>query len=452
MKILSWNIVSLRAILRKKRLIGLIEKEDPDIIILQEIKINHRDLVSSFVNLMKNKGYSCNFNYGPFGTAFISRIRPLSIENKEDGRLQLIVFPRFYLLNIYVPNAGDKLKYLERRISWDQRFDELIDTLNDRNLLIMGDFNVVHEEKDIWIPSNMRAQYKSIAGYSPQERENFDYIFDKYHLIDLYNGPRAYSFYAYRSNANKQFFEGVSNRGWRIDYSLLKNHFEPDMPYISPFDPADFNVKYLKWEGSDHLPMILDYRGTVTSTPMTTVKFSKGYFRQTRFDKDHPDRPMYRMFEYADNHNLHFYVAKQNSEKNYVFGAFHKKNFLENYKGGCFYEIIRKNTRCKAFMDLDKCSEEDFQRMYQVLSRKFKIYALKSNNGYHIIFKKKFPNVEDVKIFILGLIDTYNLVNVDTSVYTKNRFMRMPFSSKFGKNDPLIPVKKNYDINYYLIT
>ena len=120
-KIISWNVNGIRAII-KKDFINDINKLDADIICLQETKANVEqtktaltvfDQYQVFANSSKaRKGYS--------GTAVLTRIKPLKVTydinikiHDQEGRVILLEYDNFNLINVYVPNSGQELKRIE---------------------------------------------------------------------------------------------------------------------------------------------------------------------------------------------------------------------------------------------------------------------------------------------------------------------------------------------------
>ena len=108
MKLISWNVNGLRAVLRKNFL-EFLEQESPDILCLQETKAGPDDVeqlwpaaITTFWNTAERKGYS--------GTAIFTRHRPLSVsrgigraDHDREGRVLTAEFDDYFLVNVYVP-------------------------------------------------------------------------------------------------------------------------------------------------------------------------------------------------------------------------------------------------------------------------------------------------------------------------------------------------------------
>lgn len=222
MKIISWNVNGIRAV-QTKGFAETLAQLDADCILLQETKaqddqvqkalegIDHYHIYS---NSAQRKGYS--------GVAILTRQPPLRIlpdigidEHDQEGRVIVAEFEKFFLLNVYVPNSGEKLVRLDYRQTWDKAFLNYMQTLQSQKPLIAcGDFNVAHQAIDIARP---KANYNKSAGYTQAEIDGFSQ-FVAAGFIDSFRhfhpDTVAYSWWSYRANARQ------NNIGWRIDYVL----------------------------------------------------------------------------------------------------------------------------------------------------------------------------------------------------------------------------------------
>ena len=218
-KLISWNVNGIRAVL-KKNFLEFVEKENPDVLCLQETKA-HPDQVDEilhdyphhFWNSAEKKGYS--------GVAVFSKIKPLSVRyaNKElkddQGRTLIVEFEKYYLLNVYTPNSKRELERLTDRQRWDKDFLKLIKNLEKtKPVILCGDLNVAHKEIDIARP---KANKRS-AGFTDEERTGMDTYIEN-EMIDTFREfnkePDNYTWWSYFGNAR------ANNVGWRIDYFLI---------------------------------------------------------------------------------------------------------------------------------------------------------------------------------------------------------------------------------------
>jgi exodeoxyribonuclease III len=252
MKIISWNLNGIRAVVNKDLFYETIERLDPDIFCVQETKAQD-DIVleiakklngyTTFVNSAIKKGYA--------GTAIFSKKEPLKhiydigiAEHDQEGRVISLEYDNFFLVNAYVPNSGSGLKRLSYREQWDKDFTEYLQKLDSKKPLIFtGDLNVAHEPIDLARP---KPNYNKSAGYTQVEIDGFDNLL-KTGLTDtfrhFYPDKVQYTFW------NVRFKGREKNVGWRIDYFLASNRLMKNIR-----DSYILNDVM----GSDHCPIGLD--------------------------------------------------------------------------------------------------------------------------------------------------------------------------------------------------
>lgn len=217
MKIITWNVNGWRSMLKNENFVDLVKSENPDIICLQETKLNDKVHIEFegyevFENTASRPGYS--------GTAILYKPEVSHIrfkKNKTEGRICIMEFDTFCLVNMYTPNSGQQLKRLEYRTGyWDKQFIKVIKKLN-KKVVIVGDLNVARTERDIANPkSNKRS-----AGFTEEERSSFEHILDELKLTDVWRKEHPEKKqYTYWSNFNKARYRNI---GWRIDYVLTDN-------------------------------------------------------------------------------------------------------------------------------------------------------------------------------------------------------------------------------------
>jgi exodeoxyribonuclease III len=250
MKIVSWNVNGIRAIV-KKDFFETIEKLNPDILCLQETKAQDKEVQKALAQL---NGYQQYYNSaekkGYSGTVILSKIKPVSMTNdlgitKHDaeGRLQCAEYESFYLVNVYVPNSGQNLDRLDYRKQWDLDFLNYVKQLErTKPVIICGDLNVAHKAIDL---KNDKSNYNKTAGYTQVEIDGMDNFINA-GFVDTfrYINPEevAYTFWSYRFNSR------AKNVGWRIDYFLISHSL------ITKVKSIDINSQYF---GSDHCPISL---------------------------------------------------------------------------------------------------------------------------------------------------------------------------------------------------
>ena len=254
MKIISWNVNGLRAILKTKYLYDLLIEENPDILCMSETKLGSDNIENTIFDNYKYKiWHNSKIKKGYSGTAIFLKEKPLNInyglkfknnEYDNEGRLITVEFNDFYLINVYTPNSGEALNRLDERINtWDKIFRNYIYKLQkNKPVIICGDLNVAHKEIDL---KNPKINLKT-AGFTIEERESFDLLLKKCNLLDIYRNIYSdkieYSYWSYRKNSRNK------NIGWRIDYFLLSKELKNNVKNINILT----NIF-----GSDHAPIKL---------------------------------------------------------------------------------------------------------------------------------------------------------------------------------------------------
>jgi exodeoxyribonuclease-3 len=244
-KIISWNVNGLRAVMRKNFL-DYLAKEAPDILCLQETKATPEDVeqlwpatYTVYWNTAQKKGYS--------GTAIFTFTRPLKVTNginhadhDNEGRVITAEYSDFFLVNVYVPNSKRELTRLPYRQQWDQDFLRYLKKLEKKKPVIFcGDLNVAHTEIDL---TNPKANVRN-HGFTVEEREGFT-GFVKAGFVDTFRefekGGGHYTWWSPMGGARAR------NVGWRIDYFLISAVLRPRLKraFIRP-----------ETGGSDHCPV-----------------------------------------------------------------------------------------------------------------------------------------------------------------------------------------------------
>ena len=245
MKLISWNVNGIRAVL-KKGFTEFLERENPDIICLQETKAHEAQVnyklktYEQYWNDAERRGYA--------GTAVFTKISPLSMykgmskeEHNKEGRILTLEFKNFYLVNVYTPNAQPELKRLKYRQEWDKDFLDYLKKLEKtKPVIVCGDFNVAHKEIDLARPKDNLKN----PGFTEEEREGFSrYI--EHGFTDAFryfypNKKDQYTWWSVRTNARER------NVGWRIDYFCISKELQSKLKEAKILS----HVK-----GSDHCPV-----------------------------------------------------------------------------------------------------------------------------------------------------------------------------------------------------
>ena len=248
MKLVSWNVNGLRACLGKGFL-DYVKEEDPDIVCLQETKLQPEQAVFDldgyhrFFNSADKKGYS--------GTAILTKEEPLSVVydfgediHRHEGRIITAEYPDFYLVCCYTPNSQDGLRRLDYRMQWEDDLRGYLMELDQvKPVVYCGDLNVAHKEIDLKNPKANRMN----PGFSDQEREKMTALLaagftDSFRALHP-DEANIYSWWSYRFHARE------NNAGWRIDYFIVSDRLAPAIR------AAEIRTAVY---GSDHCPVMLE--------------------------------------------------------------------------------------------------------------------------------------------------------------------------------------------------
>ena len=250
MKLISWNVNGLRAVLRKNFL-EFLDAEKPDVLCLQETKCTPDNVeqlwtakYKTYWNSAERAGYS--------GTAIFTKQRPLKVtphvgitDHDKEGRVLTAEFETFLLVNVYVPNSKRDLSRLPYRQQWDADFLRFLKKLEKRKPVVFcGDLNVAHTEIDLTHP---KANVKN-HGFTPEERAGFS-AFVGAGFVDTFRefekGGGHYTWWSQMGGARKR------NVGWRLDYFLTSAALRPRLKraFIRP-----------EVMGSDHCPVGIELK------------------------------------------------------------------------------------------------------------------------------------------------------------------------------------------------
>lgn len=263
MKIFSWNINGIRAVVRKGELQKFITEYDPDILCLQETKAEQGQAEIDFPqyqeywNSASKKGYS--------GTAIFTKVKPIAIINdipdefvkagglaidsyghsNEEGRVIAAEFDDVYVVTAYTPNAKDGLARIELRQQWDKAMTLYCTDLQKKKPVVYcGDMNVAHTEDDLANPGPNKGK----KGFSDEERAGFENwlaagFVDTFRMFTKGNG--YYTWWSHFAKSRER------NVGWRIDYFLVSKSLEEKI------QSAKIHPEQM---GSDHCPVSIEVK------------------------------------------------------------------------------------------------------------------------------------------------------------------------------------------------
>ncbi len=252
MKIITWNVNGIRAC-AKKGFLDFFEKENPDILCIQETKAHPGQLEHELLNPFDRKAYwSSAFKKGYSGTVTYVRDEPVNVAHgigirkfDSEGRFVVTDHGDFILFNVYFPNGAAREERHLFKQEFLKKFTKHLKKLIDsgREVIVVGDYNVAHLEYDVHDPVRLSKS----SGFLPEEREWFDNFlssgfydaFREFHP----NKKEEYSWWSYRENARK------NNRGWRIDYICVTKGL------VKRLKSAAIMQDQM---GSDHCPVVIE--------------------------------------------------------------------------------------------------------------------------------------------------------------------------------------------------
>lgn len=267
MKLISWNVNGIRAVVRKDVFVPFVKKYKPDVLCLQETKAEQGQ---AEIDLPEYEEYwnSSTRKKGYAGTAiFVKKdLKVLSVliglpaaickkykiadsygDANAEGRVVVVELKDFYVANVYTPNAKPDLSRLKfRHKDWDPAFLEYMKQLNKKKpVLFCGDLNVAHTPEDLEHPK----QNEGGHGFTIEEREGIDKVIAA-GFVDSFRhftptGKGHYTWWSVFSNARAR------NIGWRIDYWFVSKKLLPRLK------SAKILPEVL---GSDHCPVSIELK------------------------------------------------------------------------------------------------------------------------------------------------------------------------------------------------
>lgn len=259
LKLYSWNVNGIRAVIRKGSLEAFIKQYQPEVLCVQETKTgkDHEDIdlpgYQQFWNSALKPGYS--------GTAIFTKIKPLNVisgfpkdfskkydfadtetrDAANEGRVLTVEFDKFFLVTVYTPNAKDDLSRIPlRHKQWDPAFLAYCAELEKtKPVVFCGDLNVAYTPDDLARPKENEGK----KGFTAEEREGFGNFLaagfsDTFRLFKQGNG--FYTYWSAWGGARER------NVGWRIDYFMASKGLKDKI--------TDAEI-YADVMGSDHCPI-----------------------------------------------------------------------------------------------------------------------------------------------------------------------------------------------------
>lgn len=264
MRIITWNINSVR--LRLPLLSRLIEETEPDVICLQETKVEDGKFPTEAIADLGYPHQAINGIKGYNGVCILSK-HALSNSarhdwtQKSDGRHVCATLPTgLEVHSLYVPAGGDepdrtvnekfghKLDFVDEMATW---FPE--NRKNKDHILVVGDLNIAPLEEDVW----SHKQLLKVVSHTPIEVEKFLKAQSAFHWVDCMrkfvpDSEKLYTWWSYRSRDWQ-----AANKGRRLDHIWATPVLAERVTAMTVLSEAR------GWEKpSDHVPVIVDISAT----------------------------------------------------------------------------------------------------------------------------------------------------------------------------------------------
>ncbi|KIJ16765.1 hypothetical protein PAXINDRAFT_61068, partial [Paxillus involutus ATCC 200175] len=259
----AWNVCGLAAA-QKKGFRSYVEAEDPDILVLTETKVNNPPVDPVLNASFPHRAWSISDKKTYSGTAALSKHKPISVTktlpghpdpNHVKGRIVTLEFEGCYVVCTYVTNAGQNLKTLKEKNTWNEHFTAYIRDLDKKKPVIwMGDMNVAPTAKGKYI-TNAKSNWNKSAGYTLDETEAYKNILDPPEsskgagkFVDVWRqrhpDEQHYTYFSYRFNCRTK---GI---GWRLDMFVLSERIVDKVKMCE--------IRNEIYGASDHLPVVMD--------------------------------------------------------------------------------------------------------------------------------------------------------------------------------------------------
>jgi exodeoxyribonuclease-3 len=262
MRIVTWNINSVR--LRLANVERLTETVKPDVICLQETKVQDPDFPHEALDALGYKYRAVRGMKSYNGVAILSRL-PFTTNGgddwcgKQDCRHVSAHLPGdIELHNFYIPAGGDipdpklndkfahKLQFMTELAAWSKKRKR---SGKHGRSVIVGDFNVAPLETDVW----SHKQLLTVVSHTPIEVEHLERLRAAEDWLDAVRHfippeEKLYSWWSYRGRDWR-----ASDRGRRLD------HIWVTRPLTSALKRAEIVKDARDWTPpSDHVPVVVD--------------------------------------------------------------------------------------------------------------------------------------------------------------------------------------------------
>ena len=250
-RVITFNANGIRSASQKGFWEWLIQK-DPDILCVQELKAQEKDLGALPLCAPPFAAFACARKPGYSGVALYSKKKPDAIitsldegEFDAEGRYAEARFGNISVISVYFPSGTSSEERQAAKYRFLKVFLERITALKDagREVLFCGDVNIAHQNRDV---KNWKGNLKN-SGFLPEERAWISERFaqgwvDVFRRLD--DGDDRFTWWSHRGRAREK------NVGWRIDYQIAT----PGIASLAQKAEIAYMPKF-----SDHAPLTIDY-------------------------------------------------------------------------------------------------------------------------------------------------------------------------------------------------
>ena len=263
--IASWNINSIR--LRREMVVNFLNKSQPDILALQEIKCTNDQFPAQFFADAGYQYQAINGQKSYHGVALLSRLPLVDIDSKIFGKIEQsrhisanIEFNgrKINIHNFYIPAGGDeadpiinpkfahKLDFYAEMQNWFEQKQFR------NNQIIVGDFNIAPHENDVW----NHKQLLKVVSHTPQEIKLLDELLEKGEWVDIIRkfipvSEKLYSWWSYRAKDWDK-----ADKGRRLDHIWAS----PDIAKLATNALILREARGWQEKPSDHVPLIAKFK------------------------------------------------------------------------------------------------------------------------------------------------------------------------------------------------
>jgi len=255
-KIATWNVNSIRV--RLPQVLEWLNKENPDVLCLQETKITDEDFpVAALRDVGYHAVYAGQKTYN--GVATLTRVEASDTVSSLPGakgdqkRLLAATVGNVRVVNVYIPNGeevgSEKYSY---KLSWLKALEKFIsgELKSHPRLVLLGDYNIAPEERDVHDPK----RWAGHVLFSDKERAAFQRLVrsglsDAFRLFE--QPEKSFSWWDYRAGAFHR------NHGLRIDHILCSAALAREC------NGCRIDIEPRKHERpTDHAPVIAEFHAS----------------------------------------------------------------------------------------------------------------------------------------------------------------------------------------------